>query len=67
MTYQIPVLRGDPRGREVEISPNAFTDAESLMRFYATLFRILVVIYGGGLLVALACILWFLWFDEIPL
>ena len=67
MIYQIPVFGGDPRGGEMEISPNTFTDAQSLIRFYATLFRILLVIYGGGLLVALACILWFLWFDEIPL
>ena len=51
----------------MEISPNAFMDAQSLIQFYATLFRILVVIYGGGLAAALACILWLLRFDETPL
>ena len=51
----------------MEISPNTFMDAESLIRFYATLFRILVMIYGGGLVVALACILWLLRHDEMPL
>ena len=51
----------------MEISPNAFMDAQSLIQFYATLFRILVVIYGGGLAVALACILWLLQFDKTPL
>jgi hypothetical protein len=51
----------------MEISPYAFIDTESLMRFYATLFRILVVIYGGGLALALVCILWLLRFDETPL
>jgi hypothetical protein len=42
-------------------------DAQSLIQFHATLFRILVVIYGGGLAVALACILWLLRYDEMPL
>jgi hypothetical protein len=51
----------------MEISPNTFVDAQSLMQFYATLFRILVVIYGGGLAAALACILWLLRYDEMPL
>ena len=51
----------------METSPYAFMDAESLMRFYSTLFRLLVVIYGSGLLVALACILWLLRYDEMPL
>ena len=51
----------------MEISPNAFMDAQSLIQFYATLFRILVVIYGGGLVAALACILWLLRYDEMPL
>ncbi len=51
----------------MEISPYAFIDTESLMRFYATLFRILVVIYGGGLALALACILWLLRFGEMSL
>jgi hypothetical protein len=51
----------------MEISPNTFMDAESLIRFYATLFSILVMIYGGGLVVALACILWLLRYDEMPL
>jgi len=51
----------------MEIWPYAFIDTESLMRFYATLFRILVAIYGSGLLVALACILWLLRYDEMPL
>jgi len=46
--------------------PNTFPDTQLLMQFYATLFRMLVAIYGGGLVVALACILWLLWFDEVP-
>ena len=51
----------------MEISPNTFTDAQSLIRFYATLFRILVAVYGSALVVALACILWLLRYDEMPL
>jgi hypothetical protein len=67
MIRQNLASRGDQKGGEMEISPNTFMDAQSLIQFYATLFRILVVIYGGGLAAALACILWLLRFDETPL
>ncbi len=50
----------------METSPITFMDAEISLKFYATLFRILVVVYGGGLTVALACILWLLRHDEEP-
>ena len=67
MIRQNLASRGDQKGGEMEILPYAVMDTESLMRFYATLFRILVVMYGGGLVAALACILWLLRYDEMPL
>jgi hypothetical protein len=66
MIHQNPLSRGEQVEARMETVPYTFMDAQSLMQFYAILFCMLVAIYGGGLVVALACILWLLRFDETP-
>ena len=49
----------------MQIPSNTSMDTQSLLEFYATLFRILVLINLGGLAAAVACILWLIRFDEM--
>ena len=67
MIRENPVPRGVQVEARMEILQAALVDTQSLAQFCAALLRILLVLDGGGLVAALACILWLLRFDETPL